>query len=436
MAAVPEGALMQRAAFGLATCVADFLGGAYGARVLLLIGSGDNGGDALFAGAMLARRGAKVSALLLADTVHEEGLRALRRAGGWVVEHTDVDADVVIDGIVGIGGRPGLRPDAAAAVAELDGVPVISVDTPSGVGVDDGVIDGPYVSADLTITFGALKPVHLLDPAGSCGAIELVDIGLGLPAPELEALQPEDVRRLLPAPDLTGHKYSRGVVALATGSTDYPGAAVLGVAGASTGLCGMVRYVGSAADEVLAAHPEVVVGEGRCQAWVVGSGGGNDAPGALTRALEDGVPVVVDADALRAVGQPVGSAPVVLTPHAGELAAMLGLSRDEVEAEPLRHARGAAAAYDCVVLLKGRRTVVAVPDGRARINTTGTVWLGTAGSGDVLAGLIGSLLAAGLTPYDAASVAAWLHGAAAQQLDRPFAAGELPAAIQSVLESL
>jgi hydroxyethylthiazole kinase-like uncharacterized protein yjeF len=147
------------------------------------------------------------------------------------------------------------------------------------------------------------------------------------------------------------------------------------------------------------------------QAWVVGSGGDADARRALADALADGVPVLVDADGLQHFEG--ADVPVVLTPHAGELAAMLGAAREDVEAEQLRFATEAARKYDAVVLLKGRHTVVAAPDGRVRVNTTGTPWLAAAGAGDVLAGLTGSLLAAGLGPLDAASVGAWLHGAAA-----------------------
>ena len=146
---------------------------------------------------------------------------------------------------------------------------------------------------------------------------------------------------------------------------------------------------------------------------MVGPGGGDDAATMLAEARADGVPVVVDADALRHV---TGTLPgCVLTPHAGELAAMLGVERAEVEAAPLAHAREAARRWDCVVVLKGHHTLVAAPDGRVRVTTTGVPWLATAGAGDVLAGLVGALLAAGLEPYDAASVGSWLHGAAATE---------------------
>ena len=441
MATLPEGALMQRAAFGLAVAVADLLGGAYAARVLLLVGPGDNGGDALWAGAVLARRGARVEALLLAPGCREDGLTALRRAGGVVVEAATAHApDVVVDGIVGIGGRPGLRQEAREALELFPDVPVVAVDVPSGVDVDTGRVPdelGAHVTADLTVTFGTHKVAHLVDPAAmACGVVHLVDLGLDLPTAPVEALQAADVAALLPVPGPFDHKYLRGVVGIRAGSQTYPGAAVLSTSAAVAGLAGMVRYLGSATDAVRARHPEVVAAEGRVQAWVVGSGGDSDAEQALADALSDGVPVVVDADAL--VHVEPGSGTLVLTPHAGELARMLEVERAEVEADQLGFARRAAAAYDAVVLLKGRRTIVARPDGRARVTTSGVPWLAVAGAGDVLAGLIGALLAAGLDPWDAASCGSWLHGAAAALASDggPLTASEVAASVPQVVRGI
>ena len=434
MATLPDGALMQRAATGLAYAVLDLLGSAYGRRVLLLVGSGDNGGDALYAGALLARRGCAVEAWLLSERVHEDGVAALRAAGGVVcptassATRSATRPDVVVDGIVGIGGRPGLQPEAAAALALVEGVPVVAVDVPSGVDVDTGEVDGPHVRADVTVTFGTHKVAHLVEPAASAaGAVQLVDLGLTLPGASVEALQPADVAALLPRPASDAHKYTRGVVGVRAGSAEYPGAGLLCVAGAGSGLAGMVRYVGppAVADRVRATRPEVV-GEGRVQAWAVGSGAGDDAGDALAAAHADGVPLVVDADALAHVDGPLG-VPAVLTPHAGELAAMTGVGRSEVEARGLFHARAAAERYDAVVLLKGRHTLVAAPGGSVRVTTTGVPWLATAGAGDVLTGLVGALLATGLGPYDAASVGSWLHGAAATLASRggPLVAGDV-----------
>lgn len=446
MVQLPEGALMQRAARGLATAVLDLLGGAYGRRVVLLVGPGDNGGDALWAGAMLARRGVGVEAWLLAERPHPEGLAALRTAGGRVTYgHREIAddqrPDVVLDGIVGIGGRPGLRDDAVAALAALDGVPIVAIDVPSGIDVDSGELTGSHVRAAVTVTFGTHRIAHLVDPAAeACGVVHLVDIGLApvLPPAGVEALQSADVAALLPRPGGFAHKYTRGVVGVRAGSSQYPGAGLLCVGGAACGLAGMVRYIGDSAvaDRVREAYPEVV-GAGRVQAWVVGSGGGDTAADELAAARADGVPLVVDADALAHVSGPLG-VPAVLTPHAGELAAMTGDERTDIEARMLLHARAAAERYDAVVLLKGRHTLIAAPDGRVRVTTTGTPWLATAGAGDVLGGVIGALLAAGLDPFDAASVGSWVHGAAATRAAAggPIVAGDVARALPVVLREL
>lgn len=268
---LPEGALMVRAATGLAHGIAGFLRArharTYGTRVLLLVGGGNNGGDALFAGAWLARRGVAVRILALASDLHPAGLDAARAAGARLVDLDEAqrfDPQVVVDGIVGIGGQPGLRPEARAAFAALSvmtGVPVIAVDLPSGVDPETGETPASHVTADLTITFGTHKVATLVDPAASaCGEIVLVDIGLALGAPEIEVLEARDVAALLPLPQPRDHKYTRGVVGVRAGSSTYPGAASLCVAGAACGLVGMVRYVGDGDVEadVRRRFPEVV----------------------------------------------------------------------------------------------------------------------------------------------------------------------------------
>ncbi|MFE5482151.1 NAD(P)H-hydrate dehydratase [Streptomyces sp. NPDC056527] len=449
MATLPEDALMRRAAAGLAAACFSLLGRGhvYGARVVLLVGSGDNGGDALYAGARLARRGAGVTAVLLGSRAHERGLAALLAAGGRVTEdpyEALAAADLVLDGITGIGGRGGLRPDAVpvARAARGSDAAVVAVDLPSGVDADSGTVAGEALRADATVTFGAYKPGLLIDPAREyAGALRLVDIGLGeyLPSvPELQALQHEDVAGMLPAPGAESDKYRRGVVGVVAGSARYPGAAVLAVAGALRGGAGAVRYVGPAADAVIARFPETLVHSGppakagRVQAWVVGPGLG-DGPG-VADVLASDVPVLVDADGLRELDASVvrgRTAPTLLTPHAGEAAALLGVSRDSVESERLSAVRELAARYGATVLLKGSTTLVAEGSGPVRVNPTGTSWLATAGSGDVLSGLAGSLLAAGLRALDAASVAAYLHGLAARRASAgaPIAAGDVAAAL-------
>jgi hydroxyethylthiazole kinase-like uncharacterized protein yjeF len=323
-------------------------------------------------------------------------------------------------------------------LSTFEGVPVVAVDTPSGVDVDTGRVDGPHVRADVTVTFGTHKIAHLVDPAAmACGVVHLVDIGLDLPDAAVTAMQEEDVVALLPRPTPDAQKYTRGVVGVRAGSEQYPGAGVMCVSGAGSGLVGMVRYQGGAEDLVRAKHPEVVVNDGQVQAWVIGSGGGDDAEQALRDSLADGVPVVIDADGLTHVSGPL-DVPALLTPHAGELARMLGVERAEIEADQLRFAREAAEKYDAVVLLKGRHTLVARPDGAVRVTTVGPSWLATAGAGDVLAGLCGALLAAGLDAFDAGSVGSWLHGAAAALAGHggPITAPDVAAALPTLLRSL
>lgn len=222
-------------------------------------------------GSLLARRGARVEAVLLSDRSHAGGLAALRAAGGRVVDPppTGAGVDVVIDGIVGIGGSGALRAEAALVLKRLAGIPVVAVDVASGVDADTGHIAGAHVQAELTVTFGCHRIAHLVDPgAAACGEVRLVDIGLTVHRAAVAALEASDVARRIPVPAPDAHKYSRGVVGIRAGSARYPGAGVLCVAGANTGLAGMVRHVGAAAGAVRAAHPEVV-GEGRVQAWVV-----------------------------------------------------------------------------------------------------------------------------------------------------------------------
>ncbi|MFJ6070059.1 NAD(P)H-hydrate dehydratase [Streptomyces sp. NPDC093065] len=455
MARLPEGALMQRAAAGLAAACAEVLGRVagrvYGSRVVLLAGSGDNGGDALYAGARLARRGAGVTAVLLSpERAHGGGLAALRRAGGRTVNGGTAPewiarADLVLDGIVGIGGSGGLREEAVplADAAARSRAAVVAVDLPSGVDADTGQVPGEVVRADLTVTFGAHKPGLLIDPAREyAGAVRLVDIGLPLPAEaaELEALQHADVARLLPVPAAESDKYRRGVVGIAAGSARYPGAAVLAVSGALRGGAGAVRYVGPAGDAVIARFPETLVSDqgperaGRVQAWVVGPGAGDDAA-TVAQVLAAEVPVLIDADGLRladADAVRARTAPTLMTPHAGEAAALLGVAREEVEGSRLAAVRELAARYGATVLLKGSTTLVAgARGGPVRVNATGTSWLATAGSGDVLSGLAGSLLAAGLSATDAGSVGAYLHGLAGR-----FAAQGAPAGSHDVAESI
>jgi hydroxyethylthiazole kinase-like uncharacterized protein yjeF len=492
MAQVPDGALMQRAAAGLASVCAGLLrdgaGAVYGARVVIVAGTGDNGGDALYAGERLARRGAAVTAIQAGPRLHAKGARALIAAGGRVISvlpphdpdetrdglaappdeaedaaHGRYDAgyevrraighaDLIIDGMLGIGGKGGLRePYATLAqlAANARNASTVAVDLPSGIDADTGVVAGPAVRADVTVTFGAVKPGLLIDPGAShAGVVELIDIGLGryLEAPpDASAPQARDIAALLPCPTTESDKYRRGVLGLLAGSDRYTGAAVLATGGAVNGGAGMVRLVTfpGSATAVRQLHPEVVITEltgnrpeslpadggarfpqdvGRVQAWAVGSGMGTDDAAArrLTAVLATPLPVLIDADGLTVLARHTEllprPAPTLITPHAGELGRLLDADPADIEARRLEYARRAADRLGVCVLLKGSTTVVAPPDGvdPVLVNTTGTPWLATAGTGDVLAGLAGALLAQGLLPPQAAIAAAYLHGLAAR----------------------
>jgi hydroxyethylthiazole kinase-like uncharacterized protein yjeF len=445
MARLPAGALMQRAAHALSVHCAGLLDRVYGARVALLVGSGNNGGDTLFAGARLAARGARVTALLLdPERVHGDGLLAFDRAGGHAVGADPSalrGADLVVDGMLGIGGRGGLRAPAielAEAAADLF---TVAVDVPSGVDSGTGAADDTAVRADVTVTFGALKIGTVVGTGAQlCGELRLVDIGLVLPAPSVRVLEATDVRAVLPRPEATDDKYTRGVVGVVAGSPQYSGAGVLATGSALLGGAGMVRYLGLAPDAVRTRYPEVVVHddarphEVRVQAWVVGPGMSTDdaAMALLADVLRTDIPVIVDADAITLVARAPGlvrgrKAPTVLTPHDREFARLAG----EPGADRLGACRRAAADLGATVLLKGNATIVAGADGIAYVNPTGTSWLGTAGSGDVLSGLVGSLLASGLPAPLAAAAAAYVHGVAGQR-----AATDGPPTAIDVLNSL
>jgi hydroxyethylthiazole kinase-like uncharacterized protein yjeF len=398
-----------------------------------------------------------VTAVLLSpERAHAQGLAAVRRAGGRVVgtgpdaTAAVVRANLVVDGIVGLSGRGPLRSAAAELVgaAEHAGVPVLAVDSPSGVDPDTGAVDGPAVTAAATVTFGALKPVHVL-AAHRCGPVHLVDIGLAgaLPEPFAHVLDGADVAARWPVPGPADDKYTQGVTGVAAGSATYPGAAVLATGAAVLATSGMVRFAGTAADPVRARWPEVVAADdisaaGRTQSWAVGPGIGTDDGGRalLAAVLDCDVPVCVDADGVTLLGThddlraAVARRPVVITPHDREFARVAG----EVGADRVAAARRAAAALGVTVLLKGNATVVADPDGRALVHPSTTSWAATAGSGDVLTGIVGALLAAGLEPWWAAGCAAYLHArAAALAADgapAPASAiqGAIPAAIRAV----
>jgi len=489
-----SGALMQRAAHGLAVELGAVLeercSGVSGARIVALIGSGNNGGDALFACAELAKRGASVVALTLADRWHETGAQSLLAAGGRLDaacgDSSDPDddehqvlirqADLVVDGILGIGGRGALVEPAArlATQSAASAAIVVAVDIPSGVDADTGAVADSQAAvwAELTVTFGELKP-GLLVPPGSdhVGELNLVDIGLRsyleLGDARVKLVEPDDAAAVLPLPGRDDDKYSRGVVGVVAGSSDYPGAGVLCTGSARLGGAGLVRYAGGAPGHVISHWPEVVIARqgpaaaGQVQAWVVGPGGGTDeaAHQRLAEALAVAVPVLVDADGLTLLAQDADLRSLVkqrdgdglvtiLTPHAGEFARLGFELSTGGAADRLGAVRAAAADLGAVVLLKGHSTIVAAPTGEVYVNTMADSALATAGSGDVLSGLVGSLVAAqvarssdlgGGAIAEVVACAALIHGLAGQLAAatlRPVTALDILAAVSEAIADL
>ena len=486
MATLPDGALMERASAGLADVCASLLDdagpGVRKARVAILAGSGNNGGDALYAGALLADRGARVTAIALSDRVHEGGRAALAGAGGRLLDAGDtlaaseilVDADLVLDGIVGIGGAGALRPLAAELVeAAVDGgALIVAVDIPSGVDADTGAVADPQaaVDADVTVTFGCLKPGLLIAPGRErSGAVMLVDIGLDatLPVSMVHVLDDDDIADAVPEPAADDYKYSRGVVGVAAGSSTYRGAALMATAGARLGGVGMVHVL-DRADGVAAmivdhfwdvvTSTDSPAATSRVTAWAVGPGLGQGSvdAGTLEAVLAAPTPTLVDADALRLLAHPGPSTalrrrrasglPVVLTPHIGEFAALGYDCGSGATEDRLGAALRAAHDLHAVIVLKGPGTIVASPSGTAYIDTRGGPELGTAGSGDVLAGLVGSMLAAhaareSLGDDDATRIAAAgvaVHGSAgvvAGHGGRPVTAMDIIASLPDAIAS-
>jgi hydroxyethylthiazole kinase-like uncharacterized protein yjeF len=446
MAGLSEGELMSRAAGGLAAVAAARLGGPGGRQVVAMVGAGNNGGDALYAAARLAKDGAAVVVLKVAESAHEGGLRAARDAGALVLNavgaHADPqsvvrsalgDAELVIDGIVGIGGHSGLSPQIEGLLREVsDTAYVLAVDLPSGADPDGEVATQSCVHADETVTFIVPKPVHLLPATESAvGRLTVMDIGVEITGtPVVERVTHDDVSWLWPRPGPGDDKYSRGVLGIVAGGESYTGAALLAVTAAVCSGAGMVRYVGPPTPTGLVRSqvPEAVIGDGQVQAWLIGPGldVADDSDEGMTQraaaqaALDSGLPCVVDAGGLDLIIES-RSTPTLLTPHAGELARLLSrldgpVDRVTVAGAPVAHARRLADLTNSTVLLKGATTLVVPPTSAGlplRAQADAPCWLATAGSGDVLAGLAGTLFASGLSPLDSGSLAALVHGLAA-----------------------
>ena len=471
---LPDGTLMQRASFALsivcARLLADLRGAVVGSRVVVMVGSGNNGGDALWAGAMLTERGVRVDALLLSDRHHEEGADALLAAGGrlhpWQGSSDQraivAAADLVVDGILGIGGAGGLRANAAELVASVTDAVVVAVDVPSGVDADTGLVPGEAVSADVTVTFGAAKPGLLVAPGSlHAGTVQVIDIDLEFDdEPAGIALEAIDVAPWIEEPDESSYKYRRGVVGLAVGSGPYPGAGLLATSAARHGNVGMVRFLDRSdgvASMVVSHYPDVVIDgtapadQVRTTAWACGSGfpGTSDDEATVLAVLDAHVPVVLDAGALTVVAESPAvrdriqersgaGLMTVLTPHDGEFERLqpgeLADGRGRIAA-----AQTAASGLGCCIVLKGPGTIVADRSGAVYVDTEGTADLAVAGSGDVLAGILGAVLADAWANghrdedalVEATAAGVWLHGCAGRLagIEGPVTAPDIAAQV-------
>jgi hydroxyethylthiazole kinase-like uncharacterized protein yjeF len=368
-------------------------------------------------------------------------------AGGREVDHARArgllgSAGIVVDGVYGVGARAGLPEPVtslAAACRESD-ARIVAVDMPSGLEADSCVVPADAFAAARTVTFGTYKRCQFLEPARSrCGEVTLVDIGLEPSAAEVVAWQRDDVANAWPFPDATSDKYARGVVGVDTGSPDYPGAGLLSTLGAVYAGAGMVRSLGAEAvfEAVSRILPNVVRADGRVQAWLAGSGWGSHHDGRLSELLETGLPMVVDADGLSQVPVGLKRRDVLLTPHAGELARLLGRERGEVTADPIGAVRAAVKRFGTTVLLKGATQYVSGPgDGRVHLAVPGPAWTAQAGSGDVLAGICTTMLAAGLDPIEAAICAASIQAMTATAHPGPYPPQDLARMLPETIASL
>lgn len=404
----PVDVLIARAGNAVASHALSMLGGAYGRRVIVVAGKGNNGNDGREAARRLRQRGVRVEVLDAATVGPGERLGP---------------CDLVIDAAFGTGFR------GEYDAPDPDGAPVLAVDIPSGVDGRTGGAAAGAVRADATLTFAALKPGLLFPPGRElAGEVAVADIGLDVSSATVEVVEANDVREWLPDRPADAHKW-RSAVWVIAGSPGMSGAAALAAGGAQRAGAGYVRLSSPGPDGAAPAPVEVVrtplphvgwesaVVEGisRFRALVVGPGLGRDPATAPTiqRVVHDSpVPTVVDGDGLTALGESFAQFThplTVLTPHDGEFAGLIGHAPqdDRIEA-----ARELARRANGVALLKGPTPVIADADGRALLVTIGDARLATAGTGDVLSGVIGGLLAQGVHPWRAAAAGAWLHGLA------------------------
>ncbi len=481
---VPSSVLMHNAGEAVARAALRLLGPSRSPHVLILCGPGNNGGDGYVAARLLVESGCRVSvaALLPRDGLRGDAAEAAARWAGPVGDLAGAPletADLVIDALFGAGLSRDIDGAAKAAIDRVNAWAtatrhsVLAVDMPSGVDGATGEIRGAAVAATHTVTFFRLKPGHVLLPGRlRCGAIELIDIGIGRYvlddiAPKTFLNVPCLWRSAYPVPRLEGHKYSRGHAVVVSGPLAQTGAARLSARGALRAGAGLVTVATPA--EALAVHaatltaimtrvadgPEglaAVLADPRKNAVVLGPGlGVGDSTRQMVkvvlRPVPDGAPprrIVLDADALSSFADApgdlfaaiaAGGHVVVLTPHDGEFTKLFGTSLDISQAKP-RRTRAAAALCGATVVLKGADTVVAHPDGRAAIAASEAPWLATAGSGDVLSGIVAAFLAQSMPPFEASAAGVWLHAEAGRRFGPGLISEDIPDMLPRVLSDL
>jgi hydroxyethylthiazole kinase-like uncharacterized protein yjeF len=420
--------LMVRAGAGVAEAAYQFGGGL---DALVLCGPGNNGGDGYVIAQVLQQRGINVRVAALGEP-KTKAARGARSAWGGPIESLEdaAPAPVLIDALFGTGLTRGLEQPFADALARLaaEAMLRIAVDLPSGVATDSGAILSPVPDFDMTVALGALKPSHLLQPAARhMGRLVVADIGLGL----IEAPTTLITRPKLSVPATDAHKYSRGAVGVIAGS--MWGAAVLTASGAQKAGAGSVTLSGVAhrgSASLIRKTEEAILADDRLGALVLGPGLGRDkdAEQRLSRVLGSKCPLVLDADALTLIGPAIARIkrlrfPPILTPHEGEFQRLFG----DMPGCKIERARAAALKASAIVLYKGPDTVIAAPDGRVALAMPGPSWLASAGTGDVLAGVVAAMLAQGLDPFLAAQAAVWLHAEAARRAGPALIADDLVA---------
>ncbi|HJU77808.1 MAG TPA: NAD(P)H-hydrate dehydratase [Sphingomicrobium sp.] len=423
--------LMERAGAALAEAVRRFAGPM---PALILAGPGNNGGDGYVTARHLAERGAPVRVAALAEPTSDAAKWARSQWTGEVetLSPDTVPAPLVIDALFGTGLKRGLE-DASLLLSQLvhDAVVAVACDLPSGVATDSGKLLNPLPDYDMTVTFGALKPAHRLHPAmHKCGRVVLADIGIEA-GEEWHEIAPLRLPPLLP----DDHKYSRGMVHVLAGK--MPGAVALAAKAAALSGAGTVRLSTSRPIDGLPAaivlKDDAEVNDERLGCLLVGPGMG-DIPQVLTLALTSRAPKVIDADAITQLGEPerLHGQEAIITPHEGEFRRLFG----EIEGTKPERALEAARRSKSVVVYKGPDTLVASPDGQLGFAPPAPAWLASAGTGDVLAGIIAALRARGLEPFEAASTGVWLHGRAAEIAGPQMIADDLADAVPKALALL